>query len=312
LVDALTRSEGALSDSVDVETLFLARPFLRHQVVAQDKRLASFGWADGGTRASLTLAGRDGVWASPITGAFGGLAVCGRAGPAAVQAIVDQVGEWARAEPDVEVVRIRLAPAVFPDPLQPLLQNALFTYGWTLEQLDLNQHLAVRPAEGFAAGLNETRRKELRRLQRSGASFVTLDREHGQAAYDVIAENRAARGYPMTMSWPQVAALLEALPDRVGFHAVVRDGEVLAGAICLQVTASYPYVFYWGERPAHRAESPITLLAEGLVALAYRQNASTLDLGVSTDASILNTGLFAFKQSLGAEATVRPTFVLRR
>jgi hypothetical protein len=68
-----------------------------------------------------------------------------------------------------------------------------------------------------------------------------MAREAGLEAsriYDIIAENRRNMGYPMTMAWPQVEALAAAFPDRVRFFGVIRGGTILAGAICLRVTAS--------------------------------------------------------------------------
>ena len=103
----------------------------------------------------------------------------------------------------------------------------------------------------------------------------------------------------MTMAWPQVEALAAAFPDRVRFFGVIRGGTILAGAICLRVTASYLYVFYWGERPEFRKESPVTLLADGLVAYAHSRGVSVLDIGVSTEHSAPNVGLIAFKESSG-------------
>jgi len=288
------------------ETLFVDPAFVLFQVQAQAKVLVSVVTEDG--EASLTFAGRDGVWTNPVTGAFGGLGGA-PANPAAVDFLVRTATNLLRRTPGAHA-SVRLPPDCFADPHAAALENALFRHGWRLDQVDLDYYLAVTDAEAFRAALGETKQKELRRLKRSGAAFRSLYLDEAQPAYEVIARNRAARGYPMTMAWDQIEALMRAFPGRVGVHAVERDGVILAAAIVLQVTAAHLYVFYWGEDPQVRRESPVTLLAEGLVEMCQAQGVRVLDIGISTDRSTPNPGLIAFKESLGCRAAGKRTYVL--
>lgn len=300
--------QPAEDDGLEVGTLFVSRAFNAFQARVQGKRIVTFRSPDGA--AGLSLAGAEGVWTSPVTGAFGGVAAAGPAPAGAVSEIVERATDWLRGEARATRATVRLPPDVFPDPNAGALENALFQAGWRLAQVDLNQHLAVTAPEAFAAALGETKQKELRRLRRSGATFVTRPAPEAEAVYQAIARNRAARGFPMTMGWTQVAALAEAFPDRVGFHAVERAGATLAGAVVLRITDRYRYVFYWGEDPDVRRESPVVLLAEGLVALCHRDGVAILDIGTSTEASKPNPGLIAFKESLGCRASAKRTWVL--
>jgi len=292
--------------------LFLDPAFVAFQAGAQGKRTVSFSalGSDGAMLASLTLASSGEVWSSPITGAFGGVAVAGdRAPDAAVFEIAEVATGWLASEGAARAV-VRLAPDAFDDPAAAALENALFRNGWRLDQADINYHLPVTAPEVFLRRLSETKQKEIRRLRRSGAVFRALPLGKGLRAYEVIAENRAARGFPMTMGWAQVQALAVALPERVTFWTAERDEAILAGAICLQITPSYAYVFYWGEASAFRKESPVLLLAEGLIADHHRRGFAILDLGTSTDQSVPNPGLIAFKEGLGCRASGKRTYVL--
>jgi hypothetical protein len=291
--------------------LFVDPAFVAYQAQAQGKRLMTFTATDaeGRIAASLTLAaGADGVWSSPVTGAFGGLAAEPRAPAAAAFALAEAASGWLRDES--ATAQLRMAPDSFAAPLAAALENGLFRAGWRLAQTDLNFHLPVESAAAFRAGLGETKQKEIRRLQRSGAVFAVQPPEAGERAYRVIADNRAAQGYPMTMAWPQVAALAQAFPSRVSFVTVERGGEALAGAVCLRLTPDYAYVFYWGEAPAFRRESPVMLLAEGLVDSCAAEGVRILDLGTSTDGSVPNSGLIAFKEGLGCRTSAKRTYVL--
>jgi hypothetical protein len=290
---------------------FVDPAFLSYQAEAQGKQLASFSALDADGRALATLtfaAGADGFWTSPVTGAFGGLAVAARSPAAVAFALAEAASAWLKAQG--VCAQLRLPPDCFADPLAAALENGLFRSGWRLAQSDLNYHLPVSGAAAFQAGLGETKQKEIRRLRRSGAVFAVQPPEAGERAFRVVADNRAARGYPMTMAWPQLAALAAAFPEQVRFATVEREGEALAGAICLRLTSAYAYVFYWGEAPSTRRESPVMLLAEGLVEDCAAQGVTVLDLGTSTDLSAPNPGLIAFKESLGCLTSGKRTYVL--
>lgn len=306
----MTRDTASIQRTADggleVDHLFLSGAFNRFQAKAQGKDLVSFHTASNDL--ALTLAGSDGVWRSPVTGAFGGVAATASAPAREVFTLVDAASEWLRREGAQGV--IRLPPDGLGGPGAAAMENALHRNGWRLAQVDLNYHLPVMAPADFFASLGETKQKEIRRLRRSGAEFQVLDCLEGERVYAVIAANRASRGYAMTMTWPQVAALAGAFEDRVGFHGVARAGQILAGAICLRITAAHRYVFYWGEDPAYRRESPTTLLAEGLMADCHAAGATTLDIGTSTDDSQPNPGLIAFKESLGCRTSAKRTYVL--
>ncbi len=289
--------------------LFVDPRFVAYQAAAQGKPLVSFSAVDtdGRLLAGLSLAaGPDGVWTSPITGAFGGVSAAEPTSAAVIFAVAEAASDWLTA--NRAGARLRLPPDCFASPSNAALENVLFRLGWRLDQSDLNYHFPIGETATFAAGLGETKQKEIRRLHRSGAAFALLPVDAGEKAYRVIAENRATRGFPMTMTWPQVQALAEALPDRVSFASVERGDEVLAGAICLRLSADHLYVFYWGEAPAFRRESPVMLLAEGLVARCAAEGVRVLDLGTSTDNSVPNPGLVAFKEGLGCLASSKRTY----
>jgi len=302
---ALRPAEDA---GLEVETLFVTRAFNAFQAQAQGKRIVTFRTPDGA--AGLSFGGRDGLWASPVTGAFGGLAAPGAVAAGQVAAVVAAATAWLREAAQGARAAVRLPPDVFPDPNAGALENALFQAGWRLGDADLNHHLPVTAPETFVQALGETRRKELRRLGRSGAAFASRPLAEAEPIYRAIARNREARGFPMTMAWPQVAALARAFPGRAGFHAVERAGATLAGAVVLHVTDAYRYVFYWGEDPQVRRESPVVLLAEGLMGLCHRDGVAVLDIGTSTEGSRSNLGLIAFKESLGCRASAKRTWVL--
>lgn len=300
-------NEGVLSGC-----LFLDPAFIAYQARVQGKRLVTFAARSSGdeTVAELTFAAAPGgPWTSPVTGAFGGVATIERAPAEAIFQLTESATAWLRDQGAAPSASVRLPPDTLSD-AGAAFENALFRAGWRLDQADISYHHEVVPAEAFIATLGETKQKELRRLKRSGAAFRKLTADEGRLAYAVIAENREARGFPMTMSWPQVEALTQTFPDRVEFSAVARGDDVLAGAIVLRLTPAYCYVFYWGEAVVARRESPVTLIAEGLIADGHARGVKVLDIGTSTDRSEPNLGLMAFKEGLRCLRSGKRTYVL--
>ncbi len=296
----------------DVDHLFLSRQFNEFQAHAQRKVLASFGAvheATGKLAACLTLAGSEGNWSSPVTGAFGGIAMLEGVPTHVVETIAANATTWLKAD-GARSCRVRLPPQSFQDSATAILQNVLFRAGWRLENVDLNFHLLTSSPDQFFASLNETKQKEIRRLKRAGTVFAAVPTAEAQPVYDVIAKNRVHLGHPMTMSWPAVVSLANAFQERVKFFGAFRGEEILAGAICLSIAKHYLYVFYWGDAPQYRKESPVMCLAEGIVAYSNQAGISVIDLGTSSDASKPDEGLISFKRSLGCSTTTKATFRL--
>jgi Acetyltransferase (GNAT) domain len=291
--------------------LYVSPAFNAWQAKVQGKRLQSFGIFRKDTKqlyAKLTLAGQGRAWSAPVTGAFGGPVLHRSVPVGALDALLGEAVRWLKEEADAETCLIRLPPASFPDPTSPLMQNVLFRAGWILDQVDINYHFPVVDAPTFQAQLGATKRQETRRLKGTGASFCVIPHDQAEKVYAVIAGNRAARGYPMTMTWDALSALADAFPTHVHFFGVTRGEDFLAGAICLQLTPSYLYVFYWGEDPNFRREMPVLTLVDGIMDHCYKAGFATLDIGVSTERSTPNEGLIAFKTGLGFQPSAKLTF----
>ena len=291
--------------------LFVSPDFTDWQSKVQGKTRQSFGVFRKDNQqqyARLTLAGKDGIWSAPVTGTFGGPTLDKPVPIAALDRLMIEALRWLKEEAKADSCFIRLPPASFPDPSLALMQNVLHRGGWRLDQMDINYHLPVVPVERFHAQLGATKRQETRRLKGSGATFEPIPFAEAKRVYDIIASNRAARGYPMTMSWDALSAVAQAFCESFHFFGIVRRDRMLASAICIHITPQYLYVFYWGEDPEFRREMPVLLLVDGLVDFAYQNDITVIDIGISTDQSIPNEGLIEFKTALGFQPTPKLTY----
>jgi hypothetical protein len=125
------------------------------------------------------------------------------------------------------------------------------------------------------------------------------------AAYGVIAENRAKKGYSLSMSLEALHAMADRFPGAVRCAGVHAEGELIAASICIAVNPTTLYVFYWGEIPGAERRSPVTLLAGGLYEYCAREGFALLDVGTSTLAGEPNHGLIRYKSNLGCRPSLK-------
>lgn len=293
-----------------VPHFFVRKGFLDYQSTVFNKEvscLGVFSKQDQSLLGYCSFAGNDGHWQTPITGAFGGVVAKKNISVDALQFLVDNIPNLLASRGPLKSIEFKLPPASFIDSA-PVVANILHRSNWSLSSFDLNYHLNTRSVEGYLSGLSETKRKFVRRLHAAGAEFQEADSSTFEAVYGVIEQNRSAQGYPMTMSLHSMLALLERFKSDIRLFTVTLKSQIVASAICIQVDLKYFYVFYWGELPEYRKESPVLLLSEGIVDFCCANGFEVMDIGTSTLNSLPNHGLCAFKSSLGCNVTQKLTY----
>ena len=291
--------------------LFLRSDFNEYQSVLFGKKLTKIGVysaKDESLQAFIVLAGRDGIWTSPITGGFGGVVNSRKIQVDALEALMLKVPSVISSHSLLKSIKVRLAPTCFPD-ASPILANIMFRNGWNLTDFDINFHLEPRSIDEFMTDLGETKRKFIRRLSKLGATFREVSDSSLLDVYRVIEANRMAQGYPMTMSLESVDSLVKKFSSDVRLFTVSQNEKIIASAICLMLNSRYLYVFYWGELPESRRDSPVILLAHGIVDYCIRHRINIMDIGTSTVDSLPNSGLCNFKSSLGCKTSQKLTYM---
>lgn len=69
-----------------------------------------------------------------------------------------------------------------------------------------------------------------------------------------------------------------------------------------------PLRFLLGEDPNFRKEMPVLVLVDGIMDHCHKAGFAILDIGVSTEKSMPNEGLIAFKTGLGFQSSPKLTF----
>lgn len=116
-------------------------------------------------------------------------------------------------------------------------------------------------------------------------------------AYEIIAENRQAKGYPLRMTFKQIYDTMQTVDSKV-FIVKNALSEYIASAFVYHVNNSIAQVIYWGDKPGNSQYKSINFIAYRLLQYYHGLKFKYLDIGPSTENSIPNFGLCDFKESI--------------
>ncbi|MDE6311884.1 MAG: hypothetical protein K2L96_08745 [Muribaculaceae bacterium] len=173
-------------------------------------------------------------------------------------------------------------------------------------ELWLNHLYELGPERPFESLVSEKMRQHLRRAWRSG--YETDFNPSIEEAYEVIRQNRLERGYPLAMSLDDLKATASIIQQE---YIVLRhEGRAVAASISYRVAPGVLQLIYWGHLSECRGKYPMVALADALYSHALAEGFDVLDLGPSTCVSSPNDSLADFKESVGAQASLKFVFQL--
>ena len=244
-----------------------------------------------------------GVFRSPARGTFGALSHIPGVALDELQAFISEISAYLQARGG-KVLQVFLPPLQH-DPAGVSMQYFLFRADGFAESLvDLNYAQCVDD-QPFVEKINYAKRQRLNKCRREGFEVSAVAAEGLPDVYATIAENRAARGYPMTMGEESLRQMQELFPDAVQLYACEHQGQMAAAAICLRLSPDVLYVFYWGDRPGYRQYNLVVLIADCLYQSCQTRGIGLLDGGTSTLDLQPNFGLIDFKRELGFSESLK-------
>lgn len=188
--------------------------------------------------------------------------------------------------------------------------NALYRLGYRTAAVDVNYAFDMNRVyvDDYQKIIHHNARKNLKIALNSELELIKCDTEASVSeAYQVIAENRASKGYPLRMTEEQVVKTIAILEHDV--FLTKYDGISVAAALVYYVTPEIAQVIYWGDRPGYGELKPINFLAYQLIRFYGDKQVRYLDIGPSTEGSLPNYGLCDFKESIGCERDLKFTFL---
>lgn len=211
------------------------------------------------------------------------------------------------SEIGVKKIFFRLPPFFYDETFISELQNILTGHHFVLTSVDLNYQFFLKDETYYFEHLQRNAKKNLQRALKSNWSFHHCDDwEDKKLAYDIIAENRKSKGYPLKMSWEAIRDTCAHISS--DFFLLELENSPIAAAIVFGVTTNIAQVIYWGDMPNSGLCRSMNYLAYQIYRYYLNTGIEVLDIGPSTENGIPNFGLCNFKRSIGCDVSSKLTF----
>lgn len=236
---------------------------------------------------------------SPINGSFGNFEFAEKISVEVMEEFMDFVINYLLKSP-CDQIKIKFSPDIYNASHNSIILSFLLRHGFKIESVELNQYI-----KSFDYILDESvckgNRKRIRKAIDQNLEFKQVNPSEYESVYQVIYQNRARRGFPITMTWQDLKKMTETFPDKSIFFAVFKQNIIIASAICFEVSNQMLYVFYWGELGGFETLSPIAFLSKSIVEYAKAHNFKVVDIGTSSVNGMPNYGLHKFKVNIGCD-----------
>ncbi|HPW93710.1 MAG TPA: hypothetical protein PLT31_00840 [Fibrobacteraceae bacterium] len=261
---------------------------------------------DGKAIAGLIVGEKGNVWLSPFSAPFAGFSFSKSFSLTTLDSIVSCLFDYIKK---LEIVlQITMPPLFYKQDLYLKLAYVLQRYS-TSSYTDINYALDLK-TDDYDSILISTSRRHLNRAKSIPYVLKQVDTlEEKKLAYDVIAQNYKAKGYPLKMSLNDLEKTMTFIHGR--YFLLSMDEIHVASAIVYEVTPTIAQLIYWGDLSAYSLKRPMNLLAAELFEIYKKRGFEFLDIGPASELGAPNTGLCSFKESIGCFADLKYHFTLK-
>lgn len=250
-------------------------------------------------RFSLVLGVRNGIGESPFSAPFSLLEPLKKESTLEnYDDALDAIYQYA-SQHGLKKIKITLPPIFYNESYLTGWLNSMWRKGWCCKIIDINYAFNLCSlGDNYDLYLAHNAKKNLRIANSLNLKLqICGNDDEINKAYNIIAENRASKGYPLRMTRIQVFDTIKIIPHDVFF---VKQGEdLIAAAFVYRVSDGIAQVIYWGDKPGNGKAKPINFLASELIKYYRDKGFKWLDIGPSTEGGIPNYGLCEFKESIG-------------
>ena len=223
-----------------------------------------------------------------------------------IDAALEALTVWAKAK-KFEGMRIVSPSFFYNENFLNKVHNCLYRNGFESNNIELNYQFPTHKfTENYQTEIWYNARKNLKRAFHAELTFEKLTTENAKQAYDVIAQNREERGFPLRMTWEQVQETMTVMT--ADFFLVKKDETAIGAAVVFHVADQMVQVIYWGDLPQFAEYKTMNFLSFNLFQHYKQQGVTMIDIGPSTEDSVPNYGLCEFKESIGCDISIKTEF----
>jgi hypothetical protein len=177
--------------------------------------------------------------------------------------------------------------------------EALANTGFKTQFVDVNYHIDVQ--SWSPSIMSKGNQKKLRQWKRAGGTVTQFAPSKLPELYEVIRLNRGRLGVEPSISLVDLGKLVSAFPQNYFLFGGQINNSIAVAAVVVQVSSITSYVFFWADAIEFRNYSPVVAICEEIAIWSKSQGLFRLDLGISSERGVLNSGLSTFKSNLGAQ-----------
>ena len=258
-------------------------------------------------RLGIIFGQRNNKLVSPFSAPFGGfLATSEDVKLNQIDAALEALTAWATAK-KMEGMSIVSPSFFYNENFLNKVYNCLYRAGFESSNIELNYQFPTQKFnENYQTNIWYNARKNLKRAFQANLTFEKLANQNGKQAYDVIAQNRKERGFPLRMTWEQVLETTTVIT--ADFFLVKKEATPIGAAVVFHVADQIVQVIYWGDLPQYAEYKTMNFLSFQVFQYYKQQGIAMIDIGPSTEDSVPNHGLCEFKESIGCDISIKTEF----
>ncbi len=209
---------------------------------------------------------------------------------------------------NISKISFKLPPFFYDETFCNKISNSFIRAGYIVDKYDLNYQFYLKNIDCLNKNMKRNAIKNLNISKKFNYYLIHCDNINlKKEAYNIIAENRKNKGYPLRMTWNQVSETINNLDHDI--FILKLNNVSIASAIIFRVTIDVYQVIYWGDIEGYTEKRPMNYLSYYLCLYYLEKGIKVLDIGPSTENGIPNFGLCSFKESIGCEVSGKITYL---
>jgi len=216
------------------------------------------------------------------------------------------------AKAGFDYIRLKPVPRIYHRELADQLDFALRFYGFKVEYTELSTALELKKDEKplLKRVMSASAFRSYQKAEKSG---LTVTEEGDLDDYWPLLEERLKNKHRTkpTHSWKEIKYLKTLYPEKIKLFAVYQEDVLIAGVLVFLLNERVINCFYIAHDEHFQHLRPLNLIFGYLMEWGRKNGFWYLDWGISTEekGSIVNTGLFRFKESFGGRGVLRECYI---
>lgn len=214
-----------------------------------------------------------------------------------IDAALASFSNWAAAK-SFSGIKIIMPPFFFNEDFSAKMVNCFYRAGFEVKNKELNYHFQTQKMnDDYSKLIWYNAKKNLKKSLSKSLNFLKIQDQDGELAYDIIAQNRRERGFPLRLTFEQLQETGKIIPID---YFIVEDGtNKIGAAIVFHLSSNVVRVVYWGDLPEYSELKTMNFLSYSVFKYYKEIGIPIIDIGHSTEDSVPNNGLCEFKESIG-------------